>query len=54
MRFPVIGEAIAEAEPEESGSYANAICRLAEDDQYYLQLQSACAEASGQFLDRGR
>jgi glycogen(starch) synthase len=50
--LPVMGEAIAEAEPEDIASYAKAICRLAEDDQYYRRLCAACLDASYQFLDR--
>jgi glycogen(starch) synthase len=52
--LPVVGKAIAEAEPEDPTSYARTIRKLTEDAQYYKQLQRACAEESRQFLDRQR
>lgn len=50
--IPVLGDAVAEALPEDTDSYARVICRLANDDQYYQRAQSACATVSRQFLDR--
>lgn len=50
--IPVIGAAIAEAQPDDVTSYARVISRLAEDNTYYRQLGSACVEVSRQFLDR--
>ena len=49
--LPVIGAAIAEAQPEDVDSYVAAITKLATDRDYYAKLQSACAAASQQFLD---
>jgi glycogen synthase len=50
--LPLLGETIAEAEPENIESYARVICKLAEDEQYYESLRAACDAASQQFLDR--
>jgi glycogen synthase len=52
--LPLLGEAIAEAEPEDVESYARVVRRLAEDDAYYQRLRAACAAVSRQFLERER
>lgn len=52
--IPVLGPAIAEAQPDDIDSYVNAILTLAEDPATYERLRNACAELSLQFLDRSR
>lgn len=48
----VLGAAIAEAETNNSESYAEQLCRLASDPSYYEQLRSATDALSLQFFDR--
>ena len=50
--LPVIGDAIAEAAPEDVESYVAALLRLAEDPAFYEERRAACAPAALQFLDR--
>ncbi len=50
--LPVIGDAIAEAVPEDVESYVAALLRLAEDPVFYEERRAACAPAALQFLDR--
>ena len=52
--LPVLGGAVAEAEPENVESYAKILRRLAEDGDYYRRLSAACSQVAGQFLDRRR
>ncbi|MFM9852108.1 MAG: glycosyltransferase family 4 protein [Sphingomonadaceae bacterium] len=52
--LPVIGAAIAEAQPEDVGSYVAVIRALAENRSEYDSLQSACHSASRLFLDRSQ
>lgn len=49
--LPVLGSAVAEAEPENIESYVAALARLAQDNVYYEKLRAACKPASAQFLD---
>jgi len=50
--LPVLGGAIAEAEPEDIQSYVSAIAAMADQPEIYARHQQACADVSGQFLDR--
>jgi hypothetical protein len=52
--LPVIGAAVAEAQPDDPPSYVSAIRRLAEDGRHYEALQSACASVARQFLEPER
>jgi glycogen synthase len=52
--LPVIGAAIAEAEPEDIDSYVRIIRHLTQDRAAYDQLQAACHPASRIFLDRSQ
>jgi glycosyltransferase involved in cell wall biosynthesis len=52
--LPVIGAAIAEAQPEDIASYVNVIRNLAENPGHYAKLQSECYGASRVFLDRSQ
>lgn len=49
--LPVMGDAIAEAEPENMKSFVAAISRMALDHEYYEQRRAACASAARQFTD---
>jgi glycosyltransferase involved in cell wall biosynthesis len=46
-------DASVEAEPDNAGSYRDAIVRLSDDPELYARKQSACATLQGQFYDRG-
>jgi glycogen(starch) synthase len=52
--LPVLGPAVAEAEPDNIESYVEAILELAEDRTTYKRLSSACPELARQFLDRSQ
>lgn len=52
--LPVIGEAIAEAQPESPPSYVAAIEMLAGDPSAWARLQAATIQCRQQFLDRSR
>jgi glycosyltransferase involved in cell wall biosynthesis len=52
--IPVLGGAVAEAEPENIESYATAVLKLAEDHATYDRMRSACPQLAKQFLDRSQ
>jgi glycogen synthase len=52
--LPMLGEAIAVAQPDDVESYADAIRSLVEEPARYQRLRAACPAAAAQFLDRGR
>jgi glycogen synthase len=52
--LPMLGEAIAVAQPDDVESYAEAVRSIAEDPTRYDRLRAACPAAAAQFLDRGR
>ena len=52
--MPVIGPALAEAEPENIESYVMAILKLTEDRYLYEQLSAAAPKVARQFLDRAQ
>ncbi len=52
--LPVLGPAIAVAEPENIESYVEAIKKLVEDRSAYDRLRGACPDLALQFLDRSQ
>lgn len=52
--LPVLGEAIAVAQPDDVASYAEAVRSIAEDPALYERLRAACPAAAAQFFDRSR
>lgn len=52
--LPVMGGAIAEAEPENIQSYVNVIAAMADDPEIYERHQRECDQVSRQFLDRSQ
>jgi glycosyltransferase involved in cell wall biosynthesis len=52
--IPVIGPALAEAEPENIESYVGAMLKLVEDHATYDRLRDACPKLALQFLDRSQ
>jgi glycosyltransferase involved in cell wall biosynthesis len=52
--LPVLGDAIAVAQPDDVSSYAEAVRGIAEDPARYERLRGACPAAAAQFLDRRR
>ncbi len=52
--LPVLGDAVAVAQPDDVSSYAEAVRGIAEDPARYERLRAACAGVAAQFLDRGR
>lgn len=52
--LPLMGAAIAEAQPEDVESYVEQIINLIEQPEYYDQRAAACYDASRQFVDRSK
>lgn len=52
--LPILGEAVAVAQPDDVLSYAEAVRGIAEDPVRYERLRAACPAVAAQFLDRGR
>jgi glycosyltransferase involved in cell wall biosynthesis len=52
--LPVLGDAIAVAQPDDVASYAEAVRRIVEEPALYERLRAACPAAAAQFLDRRR
>jgi glycosyltransferase involved in cell wall biosynthesis len=52
--LPILGDAVAVAQPDDVSSYAEAVRGLAEDPGRYQRLRAACPAVAAQFLDRRR